>query len=213
MAEAITSRSKPSQPKTTGQTLLEQIQQKMRRAVDEFAAGEISREQFHQIYEHYQSQLLMTAQMMGEADSALPSQLAPGETIAIRRRWTAVAKAMAVFYPATGLLLETIGDFDIPVSRLTPVLHNLSDRTQEGIITGPQVVRFGSEWVAFVPGKYSISIMLFSNEPAARQISIIENMHRDFETANQAALRSGRADASKLVYPFLSFVRKSVGMK
>ena len=44
-----------------------------------------------------------------------------------------------------------------------------------------------------------------------RQIAIVQNMHRNFETANQAALRSGQTNSSKLVYPFLSFVRRSVG--
>ncbi len=198
--------------KTTGQLLLEQIQAKMRKAVDEFARGEISREQFQQIYGHYQDQLIMTAQMTND-DGALPSELAPGQTIAIRRKWTAMAKAIAVYYPATGLLLETIGDFDIPVARLTPSLTHLSECMERGIGIRSRVECFGTEWLAFIPGKYSTSILLFSNEPASRQIAIIENMHRDFETANQTALCSGHADGSQLVYPFLSFVRKSVGMK
>ncbi|MCC7447079.1 MAG: hypothetical protein IT324_06665 [Anaerolineae bacterium] len=199
--------------KTTGQILLEQIQARMRKAVDEFARGEISREQFQQIYEHYQGQLLLTAQMTSDTDSALPSELAPGQTIAIRRKWSAVAKAMAVYYPATGLLLETIGDFDVPVARLTPGLNHLNECMERGIGVRSRVECFGTEWLAFIPGKYSTSIMLFTNEPSARQIAFVEDMHRDFETANYTALRSGRADGANLVYPFLSFVRKSVGMK
>ena len=39
---------------------------------------------------------------------------------------------------------------------------------------------------------------------------MIENMHHDFEKANEAALKSGTIDGSKLAYPFQLFVQRSV---
>jgi len=195
------------------QGLIDQIQQKMRKVVDEFAAGEISREQFHQIYEHYQAQIIMASQMLAVTDGSLAPDIQRNETIAIRKQFMAKAKAMAVYYHSTGLLLETIGDFDVPVNVLAPLLNNLHDQVQRNAVIEPKLIPVGRESLLIVSGKFSTSILMFSNEPAGRQIGFIQGMHRDFETANESALRSGHADSTKLVYPFQSFVRRSVGMK
>jgi hypothetical protein len=191
------------------QSLIDQIQGKIRKVVEEFACGEVSREQFNSIYEHYQSQMMMAAQMMAEADTLNAAAMAAGETFAIRSKLTAKAKAMTVFYHATALLLETIGDLDIPVNHLSPRLNNICDQVQAGLKVETHTEKLGNEWLLYVPGKYSTAVLLLSNEPAGRQIGIIEQFHRDFETANDAALRSGRADSSKLVFTFQSFVRRS----
>jgi hypothetical protein len=182
----------------------------MHNLVDEFAKGEISREQFQKIYEHYQRQVTMAAQMVAEADGSLLSELTPGETIAIRKHLTAKARAMAIYYHATGTMLESIGEFNIPASALTPTLRNFRALMQRGVEVEPRAQLMDSQWVLFVPGKYSTAVMLFSNEPAARQIEIINDMHRDFELANDLALKSGQADGSKLAYTFLSIVKRSV---
>src|SRR5687768_17091903 len=170
---------------TQGQTLLDQIQGKIKKLIDEFARGEISREQFDKIYEHYQSQIMMATQMMLEADSmAMLGSLTPGETIAIRKGLTAKAKAMTVYYYATGLLLETIGDFDAPIALLSVKLNNIADQVRLGEKLDVIVDKLGDDWVLYVPGKYSTAVMLFSHEPAGRQNGIIQRMHHDFERAN-----------------------------
>src|SRR5215813_1364302 len=113
-----------------GQLLLNKIRTKMYQIVDEFAQGDISREQFNQIYEHYQSQMIMAMQMSDvEADGAART---PQETMAIRNSLTAKAKAMTVYYHATGLLLETIGDFDVSIARIAPILNNISGAVHSG---------------------------------------------------------------------------------
>lgn len=192
-----------------GQALLDQIRTKMNKIVDEFAQGEISREQFNQIYEHYQSQMVMAMQM---SDTSVPdSSLGNAkETIALRNALTAKAKAMTVYYHATGLLLETIGDFDVSVAQIAPELNRLSATIQSGKKLPPKSDKQGDQWLLYVPGRYSTAVMLFSNEPSGRQTNIVENLHRDFEVANEAALRSGHADGTTLVYPFQLFVRRSI---
>jgi hypothetical protein len=193
-----------------GQTLIDTIQGKMKKIVDEFAAGEISREQFQKIYEHYQGQIVLAAQMMMDADSLSTAELNPGETMAIRKGLTAKAKAMTVYYHATGLLLETIGDFDVPVALISPTLNNIGSQVSAGNKVETRVEKFNNEWLLYMPGKYSTAVMLLSHEPAARQISIMENMQRDFEGANENILKSGHAEGNALVYPFKAVVRRSV---
>src|SRR5260221_2353373 len=193
-----------------GQTLIDQIQIKMKKVVDEFAAGEISREQFQKIYEHYQAQIVLAAQMMMDADSLATMEPTAGETMAIRKGLTAKAKAMTVYYHATGLLLETIGDFDVPVALISPTLNNIGTQVAAGNKVDTRVEKFNNEWLLYMPGKYSTAVMLLSHEPAVRQISIMESMHRDFEGANDNILKSGQADGGALVYPFQAIVRRSV---
>ncbi len=206
MAEAI---DKP--PISTAQTLIDQVQEKLRNVVREFAQGEISQEQFHGIYEHYQGQMLVAAQAAAEADESSEEPLpSPGDTLAIRSRLAAKARAMAIFYYATGLLLETLGGFDIPVTETTPTLNEIREQVLQGKQGEIRTERLGKEWLLFVPGSYSIAVMLFSHQPAERQISMIDNMHRDFEKANETALKSGTIDGTKLAYPFQIFVQRSL---
>ena len=194
------------------QEIIDTVQGKMRKVVDEFAQGDISREQFQEIYEHYQNQIMMAVQMAAEADATVDGlQLTPGETFAIRSKLVAKAKGMTIYYHATGLLLETLGDFDISVAKIAPCLNSICDQVHRGRTADVRTEKMADEWVLYVPGRYSTAVMLFSHEPSVRQISVIENIHRDFETANYTALKSGHADGSKLVYPFKSFVRRSVG--
>jgi hypothetical protein len=193
-----------------GQALIEQIQGKMRRLADEFAIGEINREQFYKIYEHYQTQLNLASAMVAEADALSLANLPAGETIAIRKRLTAMAKAAAIYYHATGEWLETIGEFHLPMSSLMPTLSAIVGQARTGGEAEPQARQIGGEWLLFVPGQFSTVVMVFSHEPVMRQIAIVQNMHRNFEAANITALLSGQTQAAKLVYPFITFVRRSV---
>ncbi len=194
---------------TQAQALLFQTQMKIRKIIDDYAAGCLSRDDFHKAYDHLQAQILLAVQVMADSDGEALNERSPDETIPIRKRWMAKAKAIAVYYHATGFLLETMGEFDVPADALAPRLDRLVAEIRGRIGAKPRVESIEGYWVLFVPGRYSTAILLFGNEPVARQVGIIEHMHRDFETANEAALRSGHADSRKLVYPFLSFVQRS----
>jgi hypothetical protein len=43
-----------------------------------------------------------------------------------------------------------------------------------------------------VPGYHTTLMVLFSVEPARVQLTLIEDLHRDFEVANRATLSGGR---------------------
>ncbi len=207
---ALTAQAQARKQIQEGQAFIEQIQGKIHKLVDEFARGEISREQFQKIYEHYQKQIALAAQVVAEADSSLLNEVTPGETIAIRKHLAAKAKAIAIYFHATGAMLESIGEFDIPASTLTPTLRNFRALIQRGVEVEPRSQLSDGQWLLFVPGKYSTVVMVFSNEPAVRQIAIIENMHKDFEKANEAMLKSGQVDGRHLAYTFHSIVKRSV---
>jgi len=195
------------------QALITQIQAKQRKLADEFAAGEINREQFYKIYEHYQHQLNLASAMLAEADLPQMQTMSAGETIAIRKKLTPMATAAAVYLHESGEILERIGDFNISLETLKSTLSGIIQQVKDTLEAEAQTMAVGADWVLFMPGRYSTAIMVFSHEPVMRQIAIVENMHRDFETANYAALASGQTHAAKLVFPFMTFVRRSVARK
>jgi hypothetical protein len=208
MAEAT---DRAQQQAASAQKLIDEITEKLRKVVHEFAEGEISQEQFQGIYEHYQGQMLLVAQMAAEADMSADENLpSAGETLAIRGRLAAKARGMAIFYYVSGMLLETLGGFDIPVEEAARVLSAIHREVLQGVAAAPRTERFGKEWLLFVPGMFSVAVMFFSHQPASRQIEMITAMHQDFEQANEAALRSGKIDGAKLAYPFQLFVKRSL---
>lgn len=194
--------------------LIAQLRVKMRKLADEFARGDINREQFHKIYEHYQSQLNLAASTLAQMGDQKIESIQSGETIMLRKQLTAIARAAVIYHHASGEVIETIGEPGFPVDTLLPTLTAISEQVRGSAGRDPlpesQIVTVGKDWALFVPGEFSTAVMIFSNEPVIRQIEIVENMHRDFEIANEAALHSGQTQAAKLVYPFLAFVRRSV---
>jgi hypothetical protein len=194
-----------------GQSFIEQIQAKMNTLVGEFAQGEISREQFQKIYDHYQQQIILTTQLMADANASVVDSLSAGKTMGLRESLTGQALSLAVYYHTTRSILETAGNFDMPTPKLLPFLNSLAEQVAQGRVCIPQTQIIDGKWLLFIPGKFSTVVILFSHEPAARQISILERMHRDFEAANEKSLRGGQVDTQNLVYPFEALVRKTAG--
>src|SRR5258708_16218321 len=155
MADIIAAREFAQQQVTQAQTLIEQIQGKMHKVVNEFSQGDISREQFEKIYEHYQAQILMAAQMAADADTLSIGELTPGETVAIRSKLMGKAKAMTVYYHDTGLLLETIGDFDVSVAKIAPTLNNIGAQASHGGKAPAHTEKSANGWLLFVPRRFS----------------------------------------------------------
>jgi hypothetical protein len=193
--------------------VIDQVRGKMRQLADEFAAGEINRDQFYKIYAHYQAQINLATGLVDQISQPAAAGLESGETIAIRRQLTALARAAVVYYHSSGEILEIIGDLDLPMTDIIGPCADIAGRVQRFGTADTITRQVGHDWLLFMPGAYSTAVMLFSAEPVMGQIAIVQNMHHDFETANEAALVSGQTRAVQLVYPFLSFVRRSVGKK
>jgi hypothetical protein len=190
-----------------------QVQEKIQKLLAEFAAGTISREQFHVIYERYTGQLTI-------ADMALRSN-APEEvmgivqdgppTYAIKEAHMGKAVGMIIYNNRTGTLLEKLGDFNVSPAKLSPILNDFTMMMENGELVEHEIRAIGPrQWLLFVAGKYTTVITLFRNEPSDMQVHEIERLHHDFEAANHRFFVKGSVDSSKLAYPFLVFVQKKI---
>lgn len=190
-----------------------QVQQKIQGLLSEFAEGKISREQFHVVYERYTAQLAM-------ADMALRSSMPEAimglaqdglSTLAVKEQHMGKAMGMVIYSHRTGTLLETLGDFDVPPAKLSPILNDFSMLLESGRMVEREVRMIGPrQWLLFAAGRFTTVVTLFQNEPSEQQGREIERLHHDFEEANRAFFARGQVDASKLAYPFLVFVQRKM---
>jgi hypothetical protein len=164
---------------------------------DEFATGEINRMQFEAIYKHYQEQLQHVESQMYSlpGSDAGFGAITRGMTGQLRERHKAQVLSYAIYDNASSMPLATVGSFNIDTSLLVPMLSSFRSATAEIFGAGLRSTEIeGGRWLCFVPGHFTTLIALFSIEPAKLQMSLIEDLHRDFETANAPAFEQGQAE-------------------
>ncbi|MCC7446410.1 MAG: hypothetical protein IT324_03290 [Anaerolineae bacterium] len=193
------------------QVLIDALQAKIHQLVDDFASGKINRVQFHELYDRYHYRMTRITQLahnLADPDTQIGQEIE--DTFNLKKRLTARVLGVSIYGNQTGLPIETIGEFAIDPALIVPMLSSYRAATREIFRAGMRsTIMDNNQWLCFVPGNFTTLIALFSVEPATVQLSALEQMHRDFEEANQAALASGHADPALLAYPFLTFVRKA----
>ncbi|MCE7946017.1 MAG: hypothetical protein DYG88_01160 [Chloroflexi bacterium CFX4] len=200
----------PTSQTAVAEAMIATLRKKLRDLANEFANGDINREQFHTLYERYQSQINLAALVADEA-AARPAATAD-ETIAIRRNLSGKALAMAVYHYRSERFIETLGGFDVPYASVRDILNALRELAAQNDVVEPQTHPYKEHYLLFVSGKYTVSMMVFSHEPVVRQITTVQNMHADFEVANAAVLRHPRV-IGELAVPFFSLVMRSLGKR
>lgn len=190
-----------------------QVQDKIQKLLTEFAAGAISREQFHVIYERYTSQLsIADMALRSNSPDAVIGVVQDGPpTVAIKEATMGKAIGMVIYNNRTGTLLETLGEFNISPAKLAPILNDFSMMMDSGQLVEREIRMIGPrQWLLFAAGKNTTVVTLFRHEPSEVQMREIERLHHDFEEANRAFFSKGQVDANKLAYPFLVFVQKKI---
>jgi hypothetical protein len=184
------------------------IWEKVQLSLGEFAAGRISREQFHAMYEYYNAQLQLAEESLRRGYGQRPQG---GMTYAVRQAHMGKAVGLLIFHNASGRLIETLGQFDIATASIAPILNDLSLLNREGTAAVRQVRHYDARrWLLFSPAAHTTVVTLFHHEPSQAQMDEMERLHRDFETANLTALTTSKVDSSMLAYPFLVFVQQRV---
>lgn len=186
---------------------------KMEKLINEFAEGKLSREQFQVIYDRYSNQLEIAEQAMrtGRLDEIYESRNSTS-TVAMRDAYEGKATGLMIYHHRSGTILETLGNFAPPMAIIQPMLDRFAAQLAENKFIDDYVEKIGDrEWVLYVPGRFTIVVTTFLNEPSEKQSQKIAQLHRDFEKANRHRLAEEAVDAGKLAYPFTVFVQKKRG--
>lgn len=189
----------------------QEVQNKIKNLLVEFGEGKISTEQFNILYERYSNQLDMAVGAMeGEGMSATPGSDIP--TMAIRQATTGKALGLSVYHHRSGMMIETLGNFDLPSDIISPTLNELSHKLDGNEFVEPITKKLPSGiWLVFMARRFTTTVVLFQNEPSPRQIRDLERLHHDFEEANRHFLDKTSVDGDKLARPFQRIVRKKLG--
>lgn len=198
--------SSPKKSHEHAELFRSELLEKIQKLLDEFAMGQISREQFNLLYERYNNRLTLVegALHRGDSDALTRAQDGP-PTIALRAQTEGRAQGILVLHRRDNSVLETLGSFEVPHSQLQLLLnswYNMDEPRLEEITDG--------QWLLLVARQYSIVATEFRNEPARQQIRMIERLLQDFEQANHQHLQEPRVDPQRLAYPFLVFIQKKL---
>ena len=188
------------------------VQQKIEALLQEFGDGKVSREQFHMLYNRYNNQLLIANEALDgsgmddfkQVQNALP-------TFALRQATSGKALGLVIYHHRSGMLVETLGTFEVPASQLAPILNEISHKILAREFIEPQWIKISNhEWLLFTSKQHSSVITLFQNEPARVQIREMARLHHDFEETNHLLLAREVVDADRLAYPFLVFIQNKL---
>ncbi len=173
---------------------LQELRSKMARVAEEFAQGKLNRVQFHEIYTHYQQQRAEIETVISNVpgSDAWRGVVSTGHTTMLRQRNAAQILSYAIYDNSTSLSLVSGGQFKLDADLVVPMLSSFRSATQEIFGKGMQNTEIeGGRWLCFVPGQYTTLFVVFSVEPARSQVALIQDLHRDFETAHAQSLANG----------------------
>jgi len=188
---------------------LEKIQVKVNKLAEEFATGSVNRLQFQELYAHYQREKQAVETWMENAVGSEDwhAKALEGKSILIRQQHAARVLGYAIYESETGMPLQTIGKFEIDPEIVVPMLSSYRSATKEIFGAGMRSTLIeGGQWLCFVTGDLTTLMALFSNEPAAKQLQTLEEIHRLFERANRYLLHRQPVDAEALVLPHMFYL-------
>lgn len=191
-------------PDQNGEAYLERLRAKMERTARDFAAGLLNRAQFEELYAHYQAEranIEFLLQAYPESDR-WRAAVTEGHSVAIRRRHQARVVAYSIYDNDTSLPLYTFGDFKMESELVVGMLSGFRSASVEILGSGLRKTEVeDGKALYFVPGRYTTLVALHSSDPSPIQLRALEDVHRDFETANEELLERGGAEAWQLVFP------------
>lgn len=200
--------SEPS-PLENPEEYLERVQTKINKLAEEFAAGEINRAQFQELYDHYrkEQQTIKRYIEMSPDSEEWREVTTEGKSVVIRQENVAKVLGYAVYDNVSGMPLNTIGEFQIEAELAIPMLSSYRAATKEIFGAGMQSTQIeGGQWLAYMPGEFTTLMTLFSTGPASEQLESLEELHLLFERANRTLLSNPPVDPDELVFPHKYFL-------
>ncbi len=194
----------PREQMQRAEEALIRLREKMARVAAEFADGKLNRDQFDAIYSRYSEQRDITERLLARdpESQAWQSVVQPGHTSFLKEHYAARVVSYAIYNLQTFALITITGLVQIEHGQLESVLQRLNAIIAERGNPGPAHKSISNgQSVLFVPGTMTVAVAVFSREPAAVQISRVQDIHNDFERANRHALQRQDYTPERLVFP------------
>jgi hypothetical protein len=180
------------------------LREKMAQIAAEFAEGKLNQAQFDAIYGRYSEQRDITERLLARnPDSqAWQSVIRSGHTKFLKQHFEARVLSYAIYDQESGEAINLTGPVVMKRDQVSAVLNRLRVVLQTRGNPGPAQRQLGDERsVVFMPGERTVAVVIFSRVPAPAQVNRIQDIHRDFERANQHTLRHRDYANSRMVFP------------
>lgn len=195
-----------------GQAYLEKLRNKINALAEKFAAGSINRRQFEDLYRHYQQEIMQVESLLliNPNTDQWKDAVTEGQSILIRRRAASKIIGYSIYDHFSGMPLKTKGEFLVEPELFIPMLSSYQNASEEIFGGGMQTMQIvGGRWLCFIPGKFTTTMVLLSNEPSKKQMDILGEVHKVFEQANSRLLSKPPARPDELTYPHDFFLTNS----
>ena len=188
---------------------LEKVQAKINKLAEDFASGSINRDQFQNLYAHYQREMRTVAGMLAMSDEDWRGAVTDGQSFVIRQQHAPKAQGYAIYENESGMPLSTLGQFAMDPALLVPMLSSYRAATEEIFGAGMRATAIeGGRWLCFVPGEMTTLMAVFQAEPARKQLDFLDELHRLFEKANRPILENPPVNPEALIFPHEHFLGK-----
>lgn len=192
------------------QETLDHIRQKMESVAAEFSQGKINRAQFDAIYGHYNEQRTIIERLVKRnPENDTWKQVArPGRTTFLRSHFEAQALYYVIFRHNERKPLSSAGQQ--PKNIITPVvtilkqLWSVNPMPPAGL--GRKALDDGM-WMVLAFGANAATIVIYSMQPSAQQLSVVKDTHSDFERANRLTLQRSLGP-EMMVFPQRGLIRE-----
>jgi len=188
---------------------LNNVQEKISRIAEEFAEGQVNRAQFQELFDHYQRER-RTILAWIDTTSDVPNWrelAAEGRSMIIRRQHKARVLGYAICEQQSGLPLRSIGMFEEDPELVVPMLTAYRSATEEIFGAGMRSTEIeGGRWLCFVAAEFTMLMVLFSNEPARKDLEGLDELLRTFERMNRYILRRRPIQPDDLFLPYRFYI-------
>jgi hypothetical protein len=224
--QELSAREQAERAVQQGKMFIAQTRTKMKQLVDDFANGKLNREQFHTLYDRYQSQINGVKLILAENDPTMWIEaLDDDETVTLRKRLLAKATGLVIYTNSSGALLDKLGKFNVSGVEVADLLEKFKKRidaeiSKDDVADGDQVTQHRYHqyvvelqphgWLLLVQGRLTKIITSFSREPTQDQRDTMIRLLRDFESANAVHLQKPDVTAKELAMPFRVIVQREV---
>jgi hypothetical protein len=189
---------------------MEVLDQKIARLEQDFQQGRINASQYRAIYRHYMEQREVALRLRQKYPDSDRWQivLEEGKTRFLLQLNEATCHSVGLYAKDTRDRIFVHGDMPSSAEEAMGLLGTFGSgegNTQDGRMFATKTE--GGETLLLIPGAFTVSLAVFSQDPPAWQVRALREVHRNFEAANRPSLQRG--DTAKLIFPDLSRFVKS----
>jgi hypothetical protein len=184
---------------------LEALDEKIARLEQDFQQGRINASQYRAIYRHYMEQREVALRLRQKYPDSDRWQivLEEGKTRFLLQLNEATCYSVGLYHKDSRDRIYVHGDMPASAEEAMGLLGTFGSsegNSPDGRIFATKTEN--GETLLLIPGSFTVSLAVFSQDPPAWQVRALREVHRNFEAANRPALQRG--DTKKLIFPDLS---------